>query len=232
VTSSRYRAVLFDFSGTLFRVEDARTAVRAALGEPFLHLAPALQRWGAINGSDTPDGLPTSLADVWARRDLTPEAHRAAYSGLAVHAGLTRPQADLVYERGVSPAAWRPYPDTGAVLRRLHAAGVPVAVVSNIGWDPRPVLREYGVAEYLPDLVLSDELGVMKPDPEIFRTACARLGVPPQQTVMIGDNPVADGGAAAIGCRFVLVPSAADRPEDTLLRAVEPVLSADRGGSA
>lgn len=37
---------------------------------------------------------------------------------------------------------------------------------------------------------------------------------------MVGDNARADGGAAAIGCRFVLVPSGRDRPPDTLLRAV------------
>jgi putative hydrolase of the HAD superfamily len=213
-------AVLFDFSGTLFFIEDARSALLAALGAEYVHLAPEVERFGAINGSGTPDELPGHLADVWERRDLSHEAHRAAYSGLGRHAGLTDEQARLVYDRGVTPAAWQPFADTVDVLRDLHERNVPVALVSNIGWDPRPVLRSHGVADYLPVLVLSDERGVIKPDAAIFELACAELGVAPKQALMVGDNPHADGGATAIGCRFELVSSSPTRPPDTLRRAI------------
>ncbi len=215
-----FDAVLFDFSGTLFHVETAAEALEAALGPQFVSWAPALERWGAINGSSTPDELPEHLADVWARRDLDRAAHRAAYSGLAVHAGLTREQADRLYDRGTTPAAWLPFPDTAAVLRELHAARTPVAVVSNIGWDPRPVIAAYGLTDYLPVLVLSDERGVLKPDARIFEFALAELGADPARTVMVGDNPDADGGASALGCTFRLVAASPDRPADSLLRAV------------
>ena len=214
------RAVLFDFSGTLFRVESAHDAVLASLGPSFTHLAPDLVRWGAINGSDTPADLPAHLADVWARRDLSAEAHRAAYSGLSIHAGLTPAQAHTLYERGITPAARPPFPDTVEVLRRLRARGVAIALVSNIGWDPRPVLRAYGVEGFFDALVLSDECGVTKPDPEIFRLACTALGAEPGETLMVGDNAHADGGATAIGCGFALVPADWDRAPDALLRAV------------
>lgn len=214
-------AVLFDFSGTLFHIEDAEPALVAALGPGFAHLAPAMRRWGAINGSSTPTVLPEHLSDVWERRDLSAAAHRAAYSGLAQHAGLTAEQARRLYERGTDPAAWQPFPDTAAALRGLRSTGVPVALVSNIGWDPRPVLAAHGVAGDLATLVLSDERGVQKPDPEIFRIACAELGVDPREALMVGDNAVADGGATRVGARFTLVPA---RPEergpDALLRAV------------
>jgi HAD superfamily hydrolase (TIGR01509 family) len=213
-------AVLFDFTGTLFDIEGARAAAVAALGPDFASFAPALERWGAINGSSTPDELPDELADVWGRRDLSADAHRAAYSGLAAHAGLSAPQAARLYERGMLPAAWRPYPDTVEVLTRLRSAGVPTALVSNIGWDPRPVLRTYGVEELLDVLVLSDERGVQKPDPKIFALACAELGVDPAETLMVGDTPDTDGAAIELGCQFALVPRSPDRPPDTLLRAV------------
>lgn len=213
-------AVLFDFSGTLFHIESAADELAAALGPEFVRLAPEMERWSAINGSGTPDELPEELADVWARRDLSREAHRAAYSGLAIRAGLTAEQAVRVYARGVSPQAWHPFPDTAQALRRLARDRVPVAVVSNIGWDPRPVIAAHGLTDELPVLVLSDERGVQKPDPAIFEMAVAELGVAAQQTLMVGDNPETDGGAQAIGCAFRLVPSAPDRPADTLLRAV------------
>ena len=214
------RAVLFDFSGTLFHIESAEDALRAALGPEHVGWAPELVRLGAINGSSTSADLPAHLVDVWERRDLSPDAHRAAYSGLSVHAGLSAEQADAVYERGIAPEAWHPYPDTVATLHRLRAAGVPVALISNIGWDPVPVLRRHGVLDDIDVLVLSDQRGVMKPDPEIFRLACTELGVAPGECVMIGDNPDADGGATALGIDFRLVPAdPADRAPDALLRA-------------
>jgi putative hydrolase of the HAD superfamily len=157
---------------------------------------------------------------VWERRDLAHDAHRAAYSGLSMHAGLSREQADLVYDRGTTPQAWTPFADTAPVLHELRERGVPVAVVSNIGWDPRPVIAAYGLTDYLPVLVLSDERGVLKPDSAIFELALAELGSDAAKTVMVGDNAEADGGAAAIGCAFRLVSASPDRPADTLLKAV------------
>ena len=213
-------AVLFDFSGTLFHVETAAAALEAALGPDFVSWAPRLERFGAINGSATPDELPEHLRDVWERRDLARDAHRAAYSGLSMHAGLSREQADLVYDRGTTPRAWTPFPDTAPVLHQLREQRVPVAVVSNIGWDPRPVIAAYGLTDELPVLVLSDERGVLKPDRAIFELALGELGVDAAGTVMVGDNESADGAATALGCTFRLVSSSPDRPADTLLRAV------------
>jgi HAD superfamily hydrolase (TIGR01509 family) len=54
--------------------------------------------------------------------------------------------------------------------------------------------------------VLSYLEGVVKPDPKIFQTACERIGVRPQDVLMIGDSAEADGAAASIGARFALVP--------------------------
>lgn len=199
--------------------------MRAALGARLTAHTPELERLGAINGSGQPADLPEHLVQVWTERDLSAAAHRAAYSGSALHAGLTEQQARLLYERGVSPAAWTPYPDTVEVLRRLRAAGVPTAVVSNIGWDPRPVFARWGVTDLFAALVLSYERGVIKPDPRIFQLACQELGVAPTDALMVGDNPDADGAAAAIGCRFALVASDPARPPDSLLRAVDTMLS-------
>jgi putative hydrolase of the HAD superfamily len=48
----------------------------------------------------------------------------------------------------------------------------------------------------------SDEVGVRKPDAEIFHATLSRAGVPPDEAVHIGDNPDADvAGALAIGMR-------------------------------
>ncbi|MFG2602208.1 HAD family hydrolase [Streptomyces sp. NPDC048514] len=207
-------AVLFDFSGTLFRVESTESWLRAALAETGVTLsepelseaARALDAAGALPGGADPEQLPEELAGAWALRDKSAELHRAAYTALSRRVPLPDPVLhDALYERHMTPAAWSPYPDAAGVLRTLCERGVGVGVVSNIGWDLRPVFREHGLDTYVGTYVLSFEHGVQKPDPRLFTVACEALGADPRQTVMVGDNRVADGGAAALGCRVHFV---------------------------
>ncbi|HEV7649954.1 MAG TPA: HAD family hydrolase [Actinophytocola sp.] len=205
------RGVLFDFSGTLFRLEpdpdwsDELTSVLTA-------------------STLASDHLPPELADDWARRDLDPDLHRSVYlaSLAASDLGLTPAEAAATYERMLEPAAWRPYPDTRAALERLRRRGIPVAVVSNIPWDIRLVFRAHGTEDLVDEFVLSYSEGVMKPDPKIFLAACERLGVQPADALMVGDSVEADGGAARVGIRTAFVdhlPSG-QRP-DALLAALD-----------
>jgi HAD superfamily hydrolase (TIGR01509 family) len=203
-------AVLFDFSGTLFRIESTESWLRAVLAEAeillaepeLLRTAQALERSGALPGGNAAvERIPEELAAVWEIRDQSAELHRAAYTGLARQVPLPDPALhDALYERHMTPAAWAPYPDAVEVLGALRERGIAVGVVSNIGWDPRPVFREHGLDSYVDTYVLSYEHGIQKPDPRLFATACAALGADPQNTLMVGDDRRADGGAAALGC--------------------------------
>ncbi|WP_375491030.1 HAD family hydrolase [uncultured Jatrophihabitans sp.] len=214
-------AALFDFTGTLFHIEPAGSAIAAVLGEQFVPLADEVVRRGGYNGVGVAHDLPADLADAWHERDLSRDAHRRAYSGLAERAGLTAAQAAALYDYSISPQAWSPFADTVSTLRDLAAAGVPTALVSNIGWDPRPVLDRYGVLDAFDSLVLSDERGLLKPDPAIFDLACAELFVQPDACVMVGDNAANDGAAVQLGMRFELVPAdPSDRTGSELRAAV------------
>jgi putative hydrolase of the HAD superfamily len=122
----------------------------------------------------------------------------------------------------MSPNAWGPYPDTVEVLATLHGRGAAVAVLSNTGWDLRPVLRGHGVIGFVDAVVLSFEHHIQKPDPRIFRLACDELGLPPEDLLMVGDDRRADGAAAGLGCGFQLVDHlpVGERPD-----ALRPVLA-------
>ncbi|MGW2566325.1 HAD family hydrolase [Streptomyces sp. NPDC001537] len=217
-------AVLFDFSGTLFRIESTASWLRAVLGEAGITLpepelvqaAKALEVAGALPGGANPAQLPEELAEVWRIRDQSAELHRAAYTGLSRQVALPDPTLhDALYDRHRTPAAWTPYPDAAEVLRALCERGVGIGVVSNIGWDLRPVFREHGLDRYVDAYVLSYEHGIQKPDPRLFAVACEALGADPRETLMVGDDRRADGGAAALGCRVHLVDHlpAAERPD-------------------
>ncbi|MDL2075107.1 HAD-IA family hydrolase [Streptomyces sp. GXMU-J15] len=231
-------AVLFDFSGTLFRVESTASWLRGALAERELELpepevaeaAAALERMGALPGGASPAWLPEDVASVWGVRDKSQELHRAAYTGLSRHVQLPDERLhDTLYDRHMTPAAWEPYPDAPEVLAGLRQRGIGVGVISNIGWDLRPVFREHGLDQYVDAYVLSFEHGIQKPDPRLFRTACAALSADPREVLMVGDDRRADGGAAALGCsvHFVDHLPAAERPD-----GLRPVLDLAEGRRA
>ncbi|MFI8348604.1 HAD family hydrolase [Streptomyces sp. NPDC085596] len=207
-------AVLFDFSGTLCRVESTESWLRAALAatgttltEPqLMRTAAALEAAGALPGGAEPETVPEELAGAWADRDLGATEHRAAFTGLSRQVALPgKDLHDVLYDRHMTPAAWTPYPDAAPVLRELRERGIAVGIVSNIGWDLRPVFREHGLDAYVDAYVLSYEHRMRKPDPRLFAVACAELGVEPERTLMVGDSRAADGGAAALGCRVHFV---------------------------
>lgn len=210
----RVDAVLFDFHGTLAQVEEPTRWVTLAAQACGVSLSPAKAAaladavvTAGRAGGPLPSRIPPQLAEVWAERDLSTAAHRAAYTGLAASAvsdisGL--PEA--LYSRGLEPHGWLPYPDAVSTLRALRGAGLRIALVSNIGFDIRPLTTAMGFAPYIDEWVLSYELGVCKPDPAIFRRACDALGVETHRALMVGDTP-ADSGAAAAGCPVLVLPS-------------------------
>ncbi|MFE0100753.1 HAD family hydrolase [Streptomyces sp. NPDC059009] len=227
------KGVLFDFSGTLLRVESSETWLRAVLDDAGLalpegelvRLAGELERAGALPGGAHPAEVPAPLAELWDRRDRSAEQHHAAFTGLSRQVVLPDPALhDALYARHMTPAAWRPYPDTAEVLAALHDRGVRTAVVSNIGWDLRPVFRAHGLDPYVDAYVLSYEHGIQKPDPRLFALACEALGVAPADALMVGDDRRADGGAAALGCAVHFVDHLpADRRPDGLRPVLDRV---------
>ena len=96
----------------------------------------------------------------------------------------------------------------GAVetIRVLAARGLMLAIISNTGRTPGTMLRQLlaraGVLDAFAVLSFSDERGVRKPDPAIFRRTLAEAGCEPASAVHVGDDPVTDvAGARAVGMR-------------------------------
>ena len=104
-----------------------------------------------------------------------------------------------------------------------------LAIVSNNLLDEQQdKLRACGLEEFVDALVVSEEVGVSKPDPAIFRVALDRLHVRADDAVMVGDSWAADvEGAIAAGIRAIWFnPAGAAAPNIetsvTELRTLEP----------
>lgn len=217
------RAVLFDFSGTLFRLEEDDSwfaGMQVDEREVDGHVQAELMRRLTAPTGRSVEMTPQAY-EAWVNRDLEPHLHREAYLHVLRQSGLADHHAEALYTRVIDPTSWTPYPDTAEVLRGLHRQGIKTAVVSNIAFDVRPAFEAIGAADDVDEFVLSFEVGAVKPSAAIFQTALTRLAVAPEYTLMIGDSEEADGGARALGCRFVLVdPLPIDERPNSLRRAL------------
>jgi HAD superfamily hydrolase (TIGR01509 family) len=200
-------AVLFDFSGTLFRLEEDDSwfdGIEVDERQIDGHVqAELMRRMTAPTGQHV--DMPPDAYHAWVNRDLAPNLHREAYLHVLRESGVAAQHAEKLYALMTDPLNWTPYPDTRDVLGSLHRRGVKTAVVSNIAFDVRPAFASLGAAEFVDEFVLSFEVGAIKPDAAIFETASTRLGVEAARTLMVGDSDEADGGARDVGCQFALV---------------------------
>jgi HAD superfamily hydrolase (TIGR01509 family) len=214
---------MFDFSGTLFRLEEDPSwfaGISVDDREVDGHVqAELMRRLTAPTGRSVEMGPQEYHA--WCNRDLAPHLHREAYLHVLRESGVADHHAESLYQRVIDPASWTPYPDTARVLATLAAQGIKTAVVSNIAFDIRPAFAAIGADRHVDEFVLSFEVGAVKPDSAIFTTALERLGAAAADTVMVGDSDEADGGARAVGCGFALVdPLPTSERPDGLLRAL------------
>ena len=104
----------------------------------------------------------------------------------------------------------RLYPDALPALAALrrHRAQRPLrlGILSNTQSFDLDFLRREGIEASLDTICLSCDCGLLKPDPGIYRHAAARMGLPPEQMLMVGDSPRDDvGGAREAGWRALLL---------------------------
>lgn len=102
-------------------------------------------------------------------------------------------------------------PGALGLLRRIHDAGIPAGILSN-GFSEVQYRKmdAAGITPWIALTVLSDDIGINKPDPRIFRHAVERaascLGVSAGSSghLMIGDNPATDiAGALSAGWQAI-----------------------------
>jgi 2-haloacid dehalogenase len=106
-------------------------------------------------------------------------------------------------------------PITGTVelLEALDAAGTPLYALTNWSAETFPLVRHdptYAFLDRFREIVVSGEIGLIKPDPAIYRHLLARVGAPAESCLFIDDNVANVAAAAALGLhahRFTDPPS-------------------------
>jgi putative hydrolase of the HAD superfamily len=242
------RAVTFDLWETL--IHDVPDDEPRRRGRRLADIAAVLRRAGI---DPDPAAFENAHREVWIRMDSHWKAGRdlstleqtrlfleIAFGG-PLDGRLPGPALDEAAERyGDTLLHFPPRPADGAPEALAHARdrGFRTALICNTGRTPGRVLRvilgRLGLLDRFDALCFSDELGICKPDPDIFRRALDPLGVRPDEALHVGDRPDLDlEGARAAGLRSVHLrrPGAAEAPADHVipsLRDLPPLLDSLR----
>ncbi len=102
---------------------------------------------------------------------------------------------EIAYEHFAEADVWRSYPETIDVLEQLRSR-YQVAVVSSFDGRLRMILEHLGLSKYFSHIFISSELGVDKPDPEIFRRSLKFATLEATDVLHVGDDPERDWKAA------------------------------------
>ncbi|HYI67339.1 MAG TPA: HAD family hydrolase [Candidatus Limnocylindrales bacterium] len=190
------RALSFDLDGTLLDGSPWRAVIIRSCEE----IAAALP------GLDA-NRLVEANAEVWER--YFPEVERSWALGMVDGRSVTAEawRRTLVASGSDDPAiaefatatylrnrrdALRLFDDARDILDRIGTS-LPVAVITNGASDTqREALRILGIEHRFRVIVISGEVGMVKPDPGIFEIAINRLGVERQAFWHVGDNPHVD----------------------------------------
>lgn len=99
------------------------------------------------------------------------------------------------------------YPGALDLLRTLKERGMKLGLVTNgFAETHRDKVAVLQITEYFDAIFLPDETGMVKPDPLLFAHACAKLGVAPKHSAMVGDRFERDiTGAAQAGLMTIWV---------------------------
>ncbi|WP_176216965.1 phosphoglycolate phosphatase [Andreprevotia lacus] len=188
------QAIAFDLDGTL--IDSVHDLARAAnLARADAGLAPLeVDAVASYVGDGAASLVARTLADDHHAEFTGSELQRAAMGNFDRH-----------YKAGLKIAT-EFYPQVQHTLAELHAAGYPLAIVTN---KPErytlPLLELLGIHERFDCVVAGDTLPQKKPAAEPLLHAAAALNVPAQALLMVGDSKNDLLAARAAGSPVVMV---------------------------
>lgn len=164
---------------------------------------------------------PTAFRSAWEATAIERQTGRLgdlaeSLRAVATRAGARPTEAQLAEALEARAALYRrwfvPRPGAGEILAELRARRMRTALVSMCA--PPAMWRASPLAGLVDAEVFSSEVGLRKPDPQLYRLACRRLGVEPSACMYVGDGSYRElSGAASVGMLPVLIRDPEERAE-------------------
>jgi len=115
-------------------------------------------------------------------------------------------QAALKKYREILIEKIHPDPDVVETFQLLKQKNIRIALVSNERVSRVDAyMQKTNLRHFFDAILVSEAIGIEKPDLRIFQEASHRLNLKGEEMVMFGDNQIADGASKKLGIFFVLV---------------------------
>lgn len=207
------KAVLFDLDDTLYRERDF-------VEQAFRRVAKYLVQKGK-KGSEARSVQPGDSQEELFRRMMElmeKEGRGKIFDRLCEWYNMDVPIQELVQVYRETEPALSLYPDGEAFLRQLKKAEIKTGLITDGNVQvQKNKIRALELNERLDVVVVSWEIGLEKPDQEVYEYCLRRLGCRPAEAVYVGDNPLKDFiGAKKLGMKTVRI----IRPEGMHMRRI------------
>ncbi len=203
------RAIFFDLYGTLIDI-------RTDEGDPWIY--DSLSRYlSYYRVGVPPDVLKKAYSDEVQRTlksspEMYPEVDVFKVFDVIMHRyGKKRYTKGVVAGvamlfRALARRHFAAFPGMYDALGSLSGKGYKTAVISDAQWVfTEPEISMLGLDRFFRFKLLSSRFGFKKPDVRLFQIAMERLGVRPEESIYIGDNPAKDlVGSKKAGMKFIL----------------------------
>jgi putative hydrolase of the HAD superfamily len=209
--SSGVKAVFFDAGGTLIHTARPVGHYYALMAKHYgvdvnaeALQAGFKQAWAKMKPRDPMAGARVMDDRVW-WAELVRESWLAAGSPLADDFPFEH-YFEEVYQLFARNEVWRIFPDALLALEKLREKGVRCGILSN--WDRRLrlILQGLELKHFFEHIIISSEIGVEKPHPDIFKHAEKTFGISPSEALLLGDDEEFDGqGGRAAGWQVELI---------------------------
>lgn len=107
------------------------------------------------------------------------------------------------------------FEDTVEVLSEVKTAGYPLFALSNWSAETFPIMRQrYPFLDWFEDILLSGEVGIAKPDNQIYEVFLDRIKRTPDECLFIDDSERNIDAARSLGFQTLLFKSASQLRDD------------------
>lgn len=118
------------------------------------------------------------------------------------------------------------FSDSLPAICTLRERGIRIAVISNLASPYKRAVTRLDLKSHFDAILYSCDLGIAKPNPDIYQAALSQLGSSAASTLMVGDSQRSDvDGPMACGIRGLLVDREGTFRGDSVLRALTDVTS-------
>jgi len=186
--TGKLTALVVDYGGVL------TNPLRETMGAWFSAERIDEQRFAAVMREWLAEGAEVNLVHQLEKGEISPAEFERQFAGLLVREDGSIPDAEGMLRRMF--AGFRDNEGMVGVVGRARAAGLRTALLSN-SWG-----NEYDqdlLDRLFDTAVISGEVGLRKPEPEIYRLTASRLGVAPAECVFVDDLAPNVRGAVAVG---------------------------------